>query len=72
MYFERDISKIIIETSETFPVVLLTGPRQVGKSTVLEKIREENRSLVTLDDPSIRVLAQTDPALFCRLTSLPC
>ncbi|HOD55828.1 MAG TPA: ATP-binding protein [Bacteroidales bacterium] len=71
MYFERDISKIIIETSETFPVVLLTGPRQVGKSTVLEKIREENRSLVTLDDPSIRVLAQTDPALFLQTYEPP-
>ncbi|MDR1543307.1 MAG: ATP-binding protein [Prevotellaceae bacterium] len=71
MYFSRNISEIILQTSETFPVVLITGPRQVGKSTVSEQIKEENRSFVTLDDPSIRVLAQTDPALFLQTYEPP-
>ena len=71
MYFERSISEIIRETSETFSVVLVTGPRQVGKSTVLERIKEENRTYVTLDDPQIRLLAQTDPALFLQTYEPP-
>ena len=71
MYFARNISDIIIETSETFPVILITGPRQVGKSTVLERIKEEYRAYVTLDDPQIRLLAQSDPALFLQTYEPP-
>ena len=66
MYFDREITDLIKKTNDSFPVLLLTGPRQVGKSTVLEKIREQNRGYVTLDDPQIRVLAQSDPALFLQ------
>ncbi|MCL1868328.1 MAG: ATP-binding protein [Paludibacter sp.] len=71
MYFTRNISNAIVETSETFPVVLITGPRQVGKSTVLEHIKENNRAYVTLDDPQIRLLAQSDPALFLQTYKPP-
>jgi predicted AAA+ superfamily ATPase len=71
MYFNRKISDFILTASETFPVVLITGPRQVGKSTVLEKIKEPQRTLVTLDDPQIRSLAQTDPALFLQTYEPP-
>ena len=66
MYFNRNISECILKTSETFPVVLITGPRQVGKSTVFEQIKEENRTYISLDDPQIRMLAQSDPALFLQ------
>ncbi|MCL2649481.1 MAG: ATP-binding protein [Candidatus Azobacteroides sp.] len=71
MYFERNISDAITETSETFPVILITGPRQVGKSTVLERIKEKNRVHITLDDPQIRLLAQSDPALFLQTYEPP-
>jgi len=71
VYFERNISNVILKTSETFPVVLITGPRQVGKSTVLEQLKEENRAYVTLDDPQIRLLAQSDPALFLQTYEPP-
>ncbi|MDR1631844.1 MAG: ATP-binding protein [Dysgonamonadaceae bacterium] len=71
MYFFRNISDTIIKTSDTFPVVLITGPRQVGKSTVLAQLKEDNRKLVTLDDPQIRALAQTDPALFLQTYEPP-
>ena len=71
MYFERSISDSIVKTSETFPVVLITGPRQVGKSTVFERIKGENRVYITLDDPQIRLLAQSDPALFLQTYEMP-
>lgn len=71
MYYKRNISKSIVSTSKTFPVLLITGPRQVGKSTVLEQLKEKSRTYVTLDDPQIRVLAQTDPVLFLQTYESP-
>ena len=71
MFFERIISNTIKKATETFPVVLITGPRQVGKTTVFEQYREAGRTYVTLDDPQVRVLAQNDPALFLQTYKTP-
>ena len=71
MYINRNISEYILKTSETFSVVLITGPRQVGKSTVFERVKEENRRYITLDDLQIRTLAQNDPALFLQTYEPP-
>lgn len=71
MYIKRAIENTLKNISETFPVVLITGPRQVGKTTVLEQIKEDNRNYVTLDDPAIRLLAKTDPALFMQRYAPP-
>ena len=71
MYFNRNITNCILKLSETFPVLLLIGPRQVGKSTVLEKIKDNSRNYVTLDDPQIRTLAQNDPLLFLQTYEPP-
>ncbi len=68
MYIERRISDTIRKLSRQFPVVLLTGPRQTGKTTLLQKLSENDpvhkRTYVSLDDPNIRELAVNDPALF--------
>ena len=64
--FERTLSKTIKETDASFPVLLVTGPRQVGKTTLLEMCADERRGYVTLDDLQERELAQTDPALFLQ------
>ena len=50
--------------SEKFPVVLVTGPRQVGKTTMLRKIAEKNRNYISLDNPMARELAVNEPGLF--------
>ena len=50
----------------SFPVVLVTGPRQVGKTTMLQKLANNQRNYVTLDDPMIRDLAVSDPELFLQ------
>ena len=64
MFLPRAISEACLEASKQFSVLLLTGPRQVGKTTLLQKIAKKDRNYVTLDDPAARTLAQSDPALF--------
>ena len=66
MYYNRILEQTIIKTSKTFPVVLVTGPRQVGKTTLLTKMAEESRTIVSLDNPTVRGLAKEDPELFMR------
>lgn len=64
MYYERTLSSVIKEASKNFKVILLTGPRQTGKSTLLERLSEPNRTRVTLDDTNILSLVKEDPDLF--------
>ncbi len=71
MYIERDLEKQIIDTSKYYPVVLVCGQRQVGKSTMLNHIKEDNRKYVTLDDGNARRLAEQDPALFFETYGYP-
>jgi predicted AAA+ superfamily ATPase len=66
VYIPRAIEKTVLETAASFPVLLVTGPRQVGKTTLLEKLCDEKRQYITLDDPMIRQLAVTDPSLFLQ------
>ena len=62
----RTLSKTLNELSELFPVILLTGMRQVGKSTLFEMLKTDNRRYVTLDNYDDRELAKTKPALFIQ------
>ena len=71
MYINRDLERIITRTSEAFPVVLITGPRQVGKTTMLKKLADKKRSYVTLDNPMARELAINDPELFIQRYAPP-
>ncbi len=63
MYVKRKLTSIVKDTSKQSPVVLLTGPRQAGKTTFLRAI-DQDRLFVTLDDLEIRSLAQRDPKTF--------
>lgn len=67
----RTLSKVLQQISNNFPVLLLSGPRQVGKTTLLEACRKEERHYVTLDDLDQRALAQSDPALFLQMHQSP-
>lgn len=66
MFIERALESVVKEVSETFPVLLITGPRQIGKTTLLEHVAEDNRKYVSLDDPVARSLAIDEPLLFLQ------
>ena len=71
-YIERTLEKKIIEVSREYSCILLIGPRQVGKTTMLEHLMEgSSRTKVTLDDVEDRKLAKADPALFLELHPAP-
>lgn len=71
MYIKRALEGTIHKISKAFPVLLVTGPRQVGKTTLLRHLAETERTYVTLDDPDIRYLAKRDPALFMQRYTPP-
>ena len=66
MYVPRTLEPAIVRASQQFPVVLLTGARQVGKTTLLRHLSQDGRAYVTLDDPLVLSLAKSDPALFMQ------
>ncbi len=71
MYYERTIEKTLRNISETFPVLLLTGPRQVGKTTLLTRMADKKRRIVSLDNPTVRALAKKEPELFLQRYAPP-
>ena len=70
-YIKRDIENKIISLTKEYPCILITGPRQVGKTTMLRQLMSSERNYVTLDDMEERRLAKTDPALFLQIHDLP-
>lgn len=72
MYIKRNMEKIVTELTNQYPAILITGPRQVGKTTMLQKLMSNTaRTYVTLDDLSARQLAKTDPAMFFQVYKTP-
>ena len=71
MYIKRVIEKTIKKMVNEFPVIVISGARQVGKSTMLQMIKEDNMNYVTLDDLDARNLALSDPKYFLEQYSYP-
>lgn len=65
-YRLRTIEEAWERASQQFAVLLLTGPRQVGKTTTLRHLAGAERTYVTLDDTALRDLARRDPVLFLQ------
>lgn len=71
-YIRRSLESVVGSVTQEYPVVLLTGPRQVGKTTMLKKLMEgTERGYVSLDDLTERALAKNDPELFLQLHKPP-
>ena len=69
--FTRHAAATITRASSQFKVVLVTGARQVGKTSLLRALAGPERGYVTLDDPLQLRLAQQDPALFLQSHRAP-
>lgn len=64
----------ILELSKSYSAILLTGPRQAGKTTMLRSLAEKEnigREYISLDDLTARDMAKNDPALFLQLHKPP-
>ena len=70
MYINRHIESVISECLQQFPVLLVTGPRQVGKTTLLQHICN-NYEYITFDDPLILTEATEEPNLFLKNNEPP-
>lgn len=71
-YIPRHLENVVNQVTKEYPVVLVTGSRQVGKTTMLQKLMEgTDRGYVTLDDLNERNIAKTDPELFLQLHKPP-
>lgn len=62
--YKREAYEMVKKISETFKVLLVTGPRQVGKTTLLLSMKPDNMEYITLDDEVYRNQANDDPKLF--------
>ena len=71
-YIKRSLEKVVLQVTKEYPVILISGPRQVGKTTMLKKLMEgTDRNYVSLDDLQERELAKTDPEMFLQLHKPP-
>lgn len=66
MYIQRTLEPVVRKASKQFPVILVTGARQVGKTTFLRHLGGKDRNYVTLDDPTLLALAKQEPKLFLQ------
>lgn len=71
MYIKRNIESAILKANKEYPVIMVCGQRQVGKSTMLNHIKENNRKYVSFDDRFARRLAESDPSLFFETYGYP-
>lgn len=71
MYIGRTLEHFLKSATQQFPVTLVVGPRQVGKTTILQHLSASDRVYVTLDDPTLAALAKEEPALFLQRFNTP-
>ena len=74
IYKNRSIEQVLNQMINVYPVIMISGPRQVGKTTLLQFIANNSKkkiNFVTLDDLKLRIQANEDPELFLRNYETP-
>ena len=64
LYIKRDIEPIVKASVKLFPSLIITGPRQSGKTTLLKHLFLKNHAYVSMDDPALRLMATEEPNIF--------
>ena len=73
-YINRTLEKTLSNYIGKYPVIMITGPRQVGKTTLLNylaSISKQKINFISLDDMIVRAQANEDPELFLRTHETP-
>ena len=70
-YITRELERKFLKLNAFFKVILVTGARQVGKTTMLKHLADSDRTYVTMDNAMARELAQSDPVLFFQTYKPP-
>ncbi len=71
-YIKRELERKFLSMNSVFKAILVTGARQVGKSTMLQHLAaDQKRTFVSMDDRRIRTLAREDPSLFFQTYKPP-
>lgn len=68
---KRTVSRTLLRAVKTFPAIVLTGPRQAGKTTLLKSLFGRTHRFVSLENTETRILAQEDPAGFLERYAAP-
>ena len=70
-YINRSLEPVLIKAADQFPVMLLTGPRQSGKTTLLKHLFSDKYGYVSLEPPDILAAAKEDPRGFLEMYPPP-
>jgi len=63
-YINRKIENILLSSIKQFPSIIVTGPRQSGKTTLLKHLFSKKYKYVSMDNPDLRLIAINDPGIF--------
>jgi predicted AAA+ superfamily ATPase len=70
-YLPRSLESVVLKASDQFPAIVLVGPRQSGKTTLLQHLFGDSYRILSLEPPDVRLAAQTDPRAFLNLYTPP-
>lgn len=70
-YIERTIQPMLLDAARQFPAVVLTGPRQSGKTTLLKRLFGSGYTYISVEPPDVRAAAQADPRGFLDIYQPP-
>jgi hypothetical protein len=70
-FIPRSLGTVSRKAADEFPAVVLMGPRQSGKTTLLRNLFESQYQIISLEPPDVRLAAQSDPRGFLNLHPAP-